>query len=436
MPARSLGKALRSARIKGWLARLARLAEYGTDGYPAPVRRRLMIMNVAAYVIAAFTLIYALEQAVIDFTTWKPVIAINLVLGMIALSVPFLHRFHELAAPLTVSAAEGVGLFVLTYLLGLEAGLHMQYFAAVGGFFVIIGLARLKLITALIFIAFTLHMLAWFLFSSERAPLKVPASDLAALYVTAVITTFCMIGIVVYYAFRLAEAAQAETDALLHNILPAQIVDRLKGSPGAIVADEIASATVLFADLRGFVPLAKRLGPVRTVELLNIVVRAFDDLAETWRVEKIKTIGDAYMIAAGIPEPAADHAERMAGMALAMLDALARVSAKQKVELALRIGMASGPVLAGVIGAKRLTYDVWGDTVNLASRLEGQSQPNRILVSHATKAALQETFVLERRGPVEIKGYGLEEAWYLMARATDQSDAPDADSPPLSAARG
>jgi len=98
--------------------------------------------------------------------------------------------------------------------------------------------------------------------------------------------------------------------------------------------------------------------------------------------------------------------------------------------------MASGPVLAGVIGAKRLTYDVWGDTVNLASRLEGQSQPNRILVSHATKAALQESFLLERRGPVEIKGYGLEEAWYLMARATDQSDAPDADAPPLSAARG
>lgn len=434
---RSLGKVLRNQRVKHWLDRLGDLAEYGTTGYPDPIRRRLKIMNVAAYVIAAFSLIYALEQMIIDFETWKPVIVINLVLTVIALAVPFLHRYHELAGALTVTAAEAAGLFVLTYLLGRESGLHMQYFAAVGGFFVIIGLARLRLIIALIVAAFALHLLAWILFSQERAPLKVPASDLVTLYVTAVITTFCMIAVVVYYAFRLAEAAQAETDALLHNILPAQIVDRLKGAPGAIVADEFASASVLFADLRGFVPLAKRLGPARTVELLNIVVRAFDELAETWGVEKIKTIGDAYMIASGVPEPTADHAERMAAMALAMLGTLDKVSSEQKVELALRIGIASGPVLAGVIGAKRLTYDVWGDTVNLASRLEGQSLPNRVLVSQATKTALQGHFVLERRGPVEIKGYGLEEAWYVLARAPAQPCGSDADlPPPLSTVRG
>jgi adenylate cyclase len=436
MPWRTMTDLVRNERVRRGLDRLARLAEYGTAGYSAPIRRRLMIMNVAAYVIAAFTAIYTLEQVVLDFQTWKPVIAINVALIAVALAVPFLHRFHELAGALSLAVAEGFGLFLLTYLLGRESGLHMQYFAAVGGFFVIIGLARLKLITALIAAAFALHLTAWLLFTPERAPLKVPAHDLATLYITAVITTFSVIGVVVYYAFRLAEAAQAETDALLHNILPTQIVDRLKGNPGAIVADEFSEASVLFADLRGFVPLAKRLGPARTVELLNIVVRAFDELAEAWRVEKIKTIGDAYMVAAGVPEPAADHAERMAAMALAMLDALARVAAEQKVELALRIGIASGPVLAGVIGAKRLTYDVWGDTVNLASRLEGQSLPNRVLVSQATKAALQGRFVLERRGAVEIKGYGLEEAWYLVDRAREQTGDAETVLSPLSTARG
>ena len=114
-------------------------------------------------------------------------------------------------------------------------------------------------------------------------------------------TTTTVVAVVVYYAFRLAEQAQEETDTLLHNILPTPIVERLKGAPGAIIADEFADASVLFADLKGFVPLAKRLGPARTVGLLNIVVSAFDDLADQWRVEKIKTIGDAYMAAAGVP---------------------------------------------------------------------------------------------------------------------------------------
>jgi adenylate cyclase len=317
--------------------------------------------------------------------------------------------------------AEGIGLFVLTYLLGREAGLHMQYFAAIGGYFVILGLARLKLIVALITGGFILQITAWALFTQERAPLTVQPYEIDQLYVTAVVSTVIIVSVVVYYAFRLAELAQEETDRLLHNILPTPIVERLKRAPGSIIADEFADASVLFADLKGFVTLAKRLGPAPTVELLNVLVSAFDDLAEEWRVEKIKTIGDAYMVAAGVPEATADHAERMAGMALAMLGALERVSQQQKVELSLRIGIASGPVLAGVIGAKRLTYDVWGDTVNLASRLEGQSAPNRILVSRRTKASLEHRFMLERCGPLELKGFGQEEAWYLVDALQDRT---------------
>src|SRR5215467_7485705 len=405
---------LRSDRAMRWRAVLTRLAGYGTAPYPPSVRRRLRIMNVAAYLIALFTLVYTIEQVILDYQTWKPVIFINLALIVIALGAPFLHRFNEIAGALTLAISENVGLFALTFILGTDAGLHMQYFALVAGYFVVFGLGRLRLIIALIFAGLVLHLAAWAWFTQERALLHVGSYELAELYVTAVLTTSTMVAAVVYYAFRLAEQAQEQTDTLLHNILPAPVVDRLKSAPGAIIADELSDASVLFADLKGFVALAKRLGPARTVELLNTVVSAFDDLADAWHVEKIKTIGDAYMAASGIPEPASDHAQRLGGMALAMHSTLARIAQEQGVALALRIGIATGPVLAGVIGAKRLTYDVWGDTVNLASRLEGHSQPGRVLVSHATKAHVEERFAVERCGALDLKGFGVEEAWYLV----------------------
>jgi adenylate cyclase len=401
-------------KLEAWRGRLARLAEYGTGGYSQPVRHRLMILNVTSYLVAAFTLLYTLQQVVLDFATWRPVIFINLALIAVALSVPFLHRFGDMAGALTIAIAENVGLFALTYYLGRESGLLMQYFAALGAYFVILGLERLKVIMALIAMGFTLHLVAWASFPQGRARLAVSQADLDALYVTAVVTTFTILSIIVYYAFRLAQIAQAETDALLENILPQSIVARLKQAPGSLVADEFADGSVLFADLRGFVPLAKRLGPARTVALLNVIVSAFDALADTCGVEKIKTIGDSYMVAAGVPEPAPDHAERIAAKALAMLETLASISRAEGVDLALRIGIATGPILGGVIGAKRLTYDVWGDTVNLASRLEGQSLPNRILVSQATKERLEGKFRLEPCGPVALKGFGTEEPWYLL----------------------
>src|SRR5262249_7417095 len=141
---------------------------------------------------------------------------------------------------------------------------------------------------------------------------------------------------------------------------------------------------------------------------------AFDQLADRWGVEKIKTIGDSYMAAAGLPVSAPDHAERLAGMSLAMLETARRIAHEVDVPFALRIGIGSGPVLAGVIGAKGLIYDVWGDTVNLASRLEGQSQANRILVSPLTRTRLEGCYRLEPCGAIDIKGYGSVEPWFLI----------------------
>jgi adenylate cyclase len=409
-----LSQVLRSGRIGRLRRRVVRLSGYGTQGYPPRIRRRLKIMNVTAYVIAAFTLIYAIQQMFLDFQTWKPVILINLVMAAVALSIPFLHRYGELAGPVVITLSELIGIFALTYYIGRDSGLHLQYLSAPAAFFVIMGIERLRLIAAFVLIALALHLAAWSWFLQTSAVLAVDKAELSAHYITAVVTTFSVISIVLYYAFRLVEQAQAETDALLHNMLPDSIVDRLKEAPNATIADEFAEASVLFADLEGFVLLAKRLGPARTVELLNTIVMAFDRLADRWGVEKIKTIGDAYMVAAGLPVPAADHAERMAGMALAMLETVRTIAREREVALALRIGIASGPLLAGVIGAKRLTYDVWGDTVNLASRLEGRSEANRVLVSQLTGQRLEGRFALESCGPIEIKGFGAEEAWYLL----------------------
>jgi adenylate cyclase len=240
-----------------------------------------------------------------------------------------------------------------------------------------------------------------------------------------------MIAAVVYYAFRLAEDAQAQTEALLRNILPDSIVDRLTDKPDAVIADSFEEASVLFADLKGFVPLAKTLGPERTVGLLNEMMRSFDRLAATHGVEKIKTIGDAYMVAAGVPEPVPDHAPRLARMGLAMLRATEELAMEFDAPLHLRIGIASGPVTAGVIGAKRLTYDVWGDTVNLASRLEEYAEPGQVLVSEPTAMEVMDRYGFGPVRIVQIKGKGPTPVRTLLGPPS--ADGDDAEAVPLNA---
>ena len=404
----STGTAAGRSRL-GWLVKL------GTERYAAPIRRRLEIMNLTALCVATFTLIYAVQQTVLDFQTWKPVILINLGLAATACAVPFLHRFGPIAAVLALGLAEYVGLFVLTAYVGRDSGLHIQYAAAVCVFFIVIGVERVVLLTLLTVVGLVLHLAAWASFPQERALLHVSAGQLDAMYVTAAVTTFAIVAIVISYALRLAERAQANSDALLHNILPSPIVERLTGEETGVIADEFAEGSVLFADLCGFVALTRSLGATRSVALLNTIVRAFDDLVECAGVEKIKTIGDGYMIAAGVPEPIDNHAGRLAGVALEMIETLERISTAQSVPLSLRVGIATGPLLGGVVEAKRSIYDIWGDTVNLASRLEGLSRPGSVLVCDRTRARLEDSFAFERRDPLDIKGFGLQQTWFLKS---------------------
>jgi guanylate cyclase len=208
---------------------------------------------------------------------------------------------------------------------------------------------------------------------------------------------------------------QARSEALLLNILPSPIAERLKAG-NQTIADGFGEVTILFADLVGFTHLSTTVSPEQLVAMLNRLFSRFDELSDRYGVEKIKTIGDAYMACAGIPIPRPDHAEAVAEMALAMRDALEQYNHEFGSTLQISIGINTGPVVAGVIGLKKFIYDLWGDTVNLASRMESHSVPNRIQVSAATWAHLRDRYELELRGTIDIKGIGLIETYFLNGR--------------------
>ncbi|MBY0226580.1 MAG: adenylate/guanylate cyclase domain-containing protein [Hyphomicrobium sp.] len=404
---------------------IGRLSQAGTAGYPADVKRRLMILNLIAYLIVASTLVYAIQHALLDYETYKPIIWINLALVGAALAVPFAHRINEVAGALLIVVAEWAALLAFTRYLGHASGVHLQYFVGAAAPFVVFGLNRLWLVIPVILSGLALHLAAWFWFPESTALIPADKEVIDSIYVQAAITTVGLIAASVYYAFRLAENAKAETESLLRNILPDAIVARLKAAPADRISDQFNDASVLFADISGFVALARSLGPADTVALLNEIVTRFDDLARVHGVEKIKTIGDAYMVAAGIPEPCDDHLHRLAGMGLSMLAAVSRVAAERDTPLSIRIGIASGPVMAGVIGKQKFTYDVWGDAVNLAARLESLSEPGRILVCPRCKKLLDSHFEFESRGQVEIKGLGPREAFFLLAPSDASRAAAD-----------
>jgi guanylate cyclase len=211
---------------------------------------------------------------------------------------------------------------------------------------------------------------------------------------------------------------QQRSEDLLLNILPGSIAQRLKASPGTI-ADQFIAASVLFADVVDFTPRSEGLSAAEVVGLLDRLFTTFDELAEQYGLEKIKTIGDAYMVASGVPDPRPDHARVLARLALDMVAATGAGGSVGDLGIEMRIGINSGPVVAGVIGRKRFLYDLWGDAVNTASRMESQGTPNRVQVTRATYDLIKDEFDFEPRGPISIKGKGDMETWYLVGPKAD-----------------
>lgn len=209
-------------------------------------------------------------------------------------------------------------------------------------------------------------------------------------------------------------AANEKNEALLLGILPKAVVDRIDAGAG-MVADHVHDATILFADLADFTPFASRLSPADLVIFLNRIFSAFDQLTDRFGTERIKTIGDSYMVAVGVTEARPDHAEAGARMALAMLDEIDKIRREGEADIGLRIGLNSGPVVAGVIGERRFAYDIWGTTVNLASRMESYGLPGRIHVTADFARRVEGKFRLESRGEMEIKGAGNLVTYFLEA---------------------
>jgi adenylate cyclase len=215
---------------------------------------------------------------------------------------------------------------------------------------------------------------------------------------------------------------QAKAEDLLLNILPRSIADKLKAKTQPI-ADHFELTSILFADVVDFTPWSEQLAPAEVVGYLDRLFSHFDELAERYGLEKIKTIGDCYMVAAGVPTPRPDHARALALMALEMLEAMRSHDEVRHLELELRVGINSGPVVAGVIGRKRFLYDLWGDAVNMASRMESHGTPGRIQITRATYELLADEFECEPRGTIAVKGKGEVEAWYLIGSLSDRASA-------------
>jgi class 3 adenylate cyclase len=302
--------------------------------------------------------------------------------------------------------------------LGLGTGFQ-YYLLAVPGiiFFLPPGHYRSKFVllagTALAFVGL-LHMPGT---STTTIPLN--ASLVSAINDFNMLVVFGMLGFFVYFYAKAADVAEMHLDRerkkveeLLHAILPAPIARRLRDRR-EIIADGFTSTTVLFADIVNFTPISARLTPAEIVELLDEVFSEFDGLVDRFGLEKIKTIGDAYMVAAGVPEPMENHASAAVRLALEMQKVIAGREPVGGSRLELRIGIHSGPVVAGVIGKRKFSYDLWGDTVNTASRMESHGMPGEIQISGETRQGLGDGFILEERGQIEIKGKGLMRTWLV-----------------------
>jgi class 3 adenylate cyclase len=216
-------------------------------------------------------------------------------------------------------------------------------------------------------------------------------------------------------AHRRLLAEQERSEGLLLNVLPAPIAARLKRGE-QVIADDFPEVTVLFADLVDFTRRSRDATPERVVEVLDDLFSALDGLAERHGLEKIKTVGDAYMVVGGLPEPRPDHTRAVADMALAVREEVARHLDPDGEPLAVRIGIDTGPVVAGVIGRRKFSYDLWGDTVNTASRMESTGMPGCIQVTDRTYRRLRDGYCFERRGPIQVKGKGKLVTWFLVGR--------------------
>ncbi|MBA3446516.1 MAG: adenylate/guanylate cyclase domain-containing protein [Pseudaminobacter sp.] len=386
--------------------------------------RGLALLNLVSLATVFSNTGFAIIYALVDFDRYLPFIVALSGFSLVWLLTPLLNRFGELASGTYLWATAAIGLSTYALIAGADAGL--QYFLLAGPTILIMILGSKRLwLACFYFLVYLLVFSGIELFFPGKSNIMPMPDRIATLNFIASVCMSAIINFVAaFYTFQRAEASEDALEAehrrsetLLLNLVPASIALRLKQKPNEIIADDLPAVTILFADIVEFTPRASRLSAHALVSFLNRIFSEFDALAERYGLEKIKTIGDAYMVAGGMPEPREDHAGAVAEMALEMLAATRRLSVEIGEEVAVRIGIHSGPAVAGVIGTRKLFYDVWGDTVNTAARMETHGDPGKIQVTEAAKAAIGGRYVFKERGMTQIKGKGGMRLYLLTGRA-------------------
>lgn len=406
--------------LPDWLERL--LAKGIVTADPNTARRQ-RIVNVAAFAAAANALSHLVINALYDFAGLAIVNVYNLLFAALALSVPRLHRHGDNVGAIVLVLAILAGNLFVVFALGVASDLHI-YFTLAGAMLFFFGVENWKL-----FLGFFVLAAATLLFALNFAPVDgfvIPYDgtlrDMLSSH--AMINTIIINAAMIFYALtalRRAElelaAQHARSEALIETVMPTAIASRLKAGEERI-ADRIEMLSVLFADLAGFTAAARDRPPEQVVAYLDDLVRRFDALCAEHGVEKIKTIGDCYMAAAGFTD-GRDGAVAVGRLALAMQAAMANTPPLGTERLELRIGIGCGPATAGVIGDTRFTYDVWGDAVNVASRMESHGEPGRILVTESFAALTAGAFTFAPRGEIALKGLGTTRPLFLVGPRGD-----------------
>ncbi len=411
--AASRGDRRRRAAV-AWLTRLAdsllSVGAYQGEPQTQGARRRIMVAGIWIASILTFPTILTQFKGGLFWSAMGNLVLLVMIAGVLIL----LHLRPHWFAPLinALLAAVFVQQLVQTALFGglLESGLVVMFgLDIVLAALIVFGIRAASWWFAA-FVASMFYAVAVANWVDPLYPPQSPADAAFNLIATGVLT----FAVLIYFVHQ-RDRFQKQSDDLLHNILPDDIVARLKAD-SATIADSFDAASVLFADVVDFTPMSAEMSPRELVALLDSVFTTFDGFVEELGLEKIKTVGDEYMVAAGVPRTRPDHAHAAAELALRIRDHVAANEFEGR-GIRLRIGINSGPVVAGIIGSHKFAYDLWGDVVNTASRMESEGVPGSIQVSASTRELIRDRFVCERRGAIPIKGKGEMETYLLVARS-------------------
>lgn len=388
--------------------------------YDSALMQRKRLLSVAAGISATVTAGFGLVQLFLVHHT--PYLGwLNLGTAVLYLLTPLLYRFGDLLAPAAFITVAYTSLSYVCWYFGTGTGAQFYFMigAAVG--VMVVGIRRIWLVVLLAVIGVALVIALQFTVPYDTG--RQPDWFIPLAFITNTAAAGALALAVVWYGLRQIESAEnaleqeyTRSEALLTNILPASVAERLKDRSQSVIADKYDEASILFADIAGYTARASDISPEELVAFLDNLYSRLDELVTRHGLEKIKTSGDAYMVVSGVPQPRPDHLEALADLALDIVESITGLTDSQERAVPMRIGLASGPVVAGVVGSQRFFYDVWGDAVNIASRMESTGVIGRIQLPQPAYERLGDRFTFEERGDVDVKGKGVLHTWFLTGR--------------------